>query len=52
MMMSRTADERRDEMLDDLRRFVPGAVSPECMLGYTWTSDPMREARRVIEGAR
>ncbi|KAL3483676.1 hypothetical protein BJX62DRAFT_244664 [Aspergillus germanicus] len=52
MMMSRTADERREEMLDDLRRFVPGAVSPKCMFGYTWKSDPMREARRVVGGAR
>ncbi|KAJ0419056.1 FAD/NAD(P)-binding domain-containing protein [Aspergillus carlsbadensis] len=52
MMMSRTADERRDEMLDELRRFVPGAVSPGCMFAYTWASDPIGEAGRVVEGVR
>jgi salicylate hydroxylase len=51
MIMSRTADERREEMLDEFRRFVPGAVSPECMFGYMWTSDPIGEARRVVEAS-
>ncbi|KAL4980950.1 hypothetical protein BDW66DRAFT_156088 [Aspergillus desertorum] len=48
MMMSRTNDERRGEMLDELRRYVPHAELPHDMFAYTWPSDPIKEAAQLV----
>lgn len=48
MMMSRTNDERRAEMLDDLRRYVPTAELPKDMIAFTWPSDPVKEAAQLV----
>lgn len=48
MMMSRTNDERRAEMLDELRRYVPNAELPGNMFEFTWPSDPVREAAQLV----
>lgn len=48
MMMSKTHDERRAEMLDELRAYVPDGEIPESMFSYTWGSYPAREARRLL----
>ncbi|KAL4900723.1 hypothetical protein BDW74DRAFT_170681 [Aspergillus multicolor] len=51
MMMSRTNDERRAEMLDDLRRYVPDAEVPKDMFSYTWPSEPIKESAQLVEAA-
>ncbi|RDW74559.1 uncharacterized protein DSM5745_07221 [Aspergillus mulundensis] len=51
MMMSRTNDERRAEMLDELRRYVPDAEVPKDMFTYTWPSEPIKEAAQLVEAA-
>ncbi|KAJ5209483.1 hypothetical protein N7449_003862 [Penicillium cf. viridicatum] len=48
MMMSRTNDERRAEMLDELRRYVPNAELPNDMFAFTWPSDPVKEAAQLV----
>ncbi|KAJ6012638.1 hypothetical protein N7522_002993 [Penicillium canescens] len=48
MMMSRTNDERRAEMLDELRRYVPNAELPKDMFSFTWPSDPVKEAAQLV----
>lgn len=48
MMMSRTNEERRAEMLDELRRYVPNAELPKDMFAFTWPSDPMQEAAQLV----
>ncbi|CAG7921648.1 unnamed protein product [Penicillium olsonii] len=48
MMMSRTNDERRGEMMDELRRFVPDAELPKNMFAFTWPSDPVKEAAQLV----
>ncbi|KAI9372362.1 hypothetical protein BJX61DRAFT_507589 [Aspergillus egyptiacus] len=48
MMMSRTSDDRRHEMADELRRFVPDAEIPADMVAFTWPSDPMSDAAEVV----
>ncbi|KAL4993629.1 hypothetical protein BDV10DRAFT_178756 [Aspergillus recurvatus] len=50
MMMSQRPNERRAEMLDELRRYVPGAQVPDDMLTFTWSSDPAGKARSLLEG--
>ncbi|KAL2865894.1 uncharacterized protein BJX67DRAFT_356739 [Aspergillus lucknowensis] len=52
MMMSRVNEERRAEMLDELRRFVPNAELPEDMFAFTWPSDPVKEAEQLAQGAQ
>ncbi|PYI12992.1 FAD/NAD(P)-binding domain-containing protein [Aspergillus japonicus CBS 114.51] len=50
--MSKTHDEKRGEMLDELRQFVPDAEVPKNMFAFTWSSYPAREAERLlVEGA-
>lgn len=49
MMMSRTSDERRGEMLDELRRYVPNAELPKDMFAFTWPSDPVKGAARLVK---
>lgn len=51
MMMSRTNDERRAEMLDELRRYVSDAEVPEDMFAFTWLSDPVKAAARLVASA-
>ncbi|KAK1149697.1 hypothetical protein N8T08_005250 [Aspergillus melleus] len=51
MMMSRTNDERRAEMLDELRRYVPNAELPKDMFAFTWPSDPVTEAAHLVASA-
>ncbi|PLB47652.1 FAD/NAD(P)-binding domain-containing protein [Aspergillus steynii IBT 23096] len=50
MFMSKTHDERRSEMLEELRAYVPDAELPDSMFSYTWASYPAREAL-VLLGA-
>lgn len=58
MFMSRIQDERREDMMDALREFVPDATLPSDMFAYTWASEPLRDAKvelqRLVreEGAR
>lgn len=49
MMMSKTDDERRAEMLDELRKYVPKAEVPSDMFSFTWPSYPGRDAKRLLE---
>ena len=49
MMMSKTHDERRAEMLDELRSYVADAEVPEDMFAFTWPSDPIGEARQLVQ---
>ncbi|KAJ5767762.1 hypothetical protein N7533_000345 [Penicillium manginii] len=48
MMMSRTNDERRAEMLHELHRYVPSAELPKDMFAFAWISDPVREAAQLV----
>ncbi|KAJ5833644.1 hypothetical protein N7474_001955 [Penicillium riverlandense] len=50
MMMSKTHDERRAEMLDELRKYVPNAEVPPDMFSFTWPSCPDQDAKRLLEG--
>ena len=49
MMMSKTHDERRAEMLEELHKYVPNAELPPDMFSFTWSSDPIRDARRLLQ---
>ncbi|RAH64620.1 FAD/NAD(P)-binding domain-containing protein [Aspergillus aculeatinus CBS 121060] len=46
--MSKTHDEKRAEMLDELRQFVPEAEVPQNMFAFAWSSYPAREAERLL----
>ncbi|KAJ6128922.1 hypothetical protein N7471_010139 [Penicillium samsonianum] len=48
MMMSKTHDERRAEMLAELREYVPNAEVPKDMFSFTWPSNPAEDARRLL----
>lgn len=48
MIMSQKPNERRAEMLDELRRYVPDAQIPTDMIAFTWSSDPAAKARRLL----
>lgn len=48
MMMSKTHDERRAEMLDELRKYVPNAELPKDMFSFTWPSNPAQDAQRLL----
>lgn len=52
MMVSRTNDEQRGEMLDELRRYVPDAEVPTDMLAFTWLSDPAKAAAQLVDISR
>lgn len=49
MMMSKLPDNRRAEMLDELRLYVPAAELPKDMISFTWNSYPAREAHRALK---
>lgn len=46
--MSKTHAEKRAEMLDELRQFVPEAEVPQNMFAFAWSSYPAREAERLL----
>ncbi|KAL4747963.1 hypothetical protein BDW72DRAFT_162475 [Aspergillus terricola var. indicus] len=48
MIMSQKPNERRAEMLDELRRYVPDAQIPTDMIAFTWSSDPAAKARDLL----
>lgn len=48
MMMSKTHDERRAEMLAELREYVPNAEVPKDMFSFTWPSNPAEDAKRLL----
>jgi hypothetical protein len=48
MMMSKLPDDRRAEMYDELRSYVPAAEFPKDMFSFTWTSYPAQEAQRAL----
>ncbi|BAE59415.1 unnamed protein product [Aspergillus oryzae RIB40] len=52
MLMSKTHDERRAEMLEELRSYVADAEVPKDMFAFTWPSDPIGEAHRLVQEAR
>lgn len=49
MMMSKLNDERRAEMLAELREYVQEAEVPPDMFSFTWPSRPAEDARRLLE---
>ncbi|KAE8307049.1 FAD/NAD(P)-binding domain-containing protein [Aspergillus transmontanensis] len=51
MMMSKTHDERRAEMLEELRTYVPNAELPPDMFSFTWSSYPVRDTQRLLQVA-
>lgn len=51
MMMSKVQSERRAEMLDTLRCFVPNAEIPGDMVSFLWCSYPAREAEGLLAAA-
>ncbi|RDW57961.1 uncharacterized protein DSM5745_11341 [Aspergillus mulundensis] len=51
MLMSQVPDERRREMLETLRTYVPDAEMPENMIAFTWSSYPARKAEMLLAAA-
>jgi len=51
MILSRMDDERRGEMADELRKYVPDAEVPENMFSFTWNSYPAKEAEVLLQAA-
>lgn len=51
MIMSKTSDDRRGEMLEELRRYVPDAELPKDMVAFSWSSYPAEDARRVLRNS-
>lgn len=51
MMMSKVPHDQREQMLGELRTYVPNAEIPEDMWTYTWPSDPAHEARCLLVSA-
>ncbi|KAE8323316.1 hypothetical protein BDV39DRAFT_208874 [Aspergillus sergii] len=52
MLMSKTHDERRAEMSEELRSYVADAEVPKDMFAFTWLSDPIGEAYRLVQEAQ
>lgn len=52
MLMSKVSDDRRGQMLDELRTYVPDAELPPDMFSYTWSSYPCREAQQLLRAAQ
>ncbi|KAF2993830.1 hypothetical protein E8E13_002324 [Curvularia kusanoi] len=48
MFMSRVADDKRQQVLEDLKRFVPNATCPTDMAQLTWRSDPIKTAKEEL----
>lgn len=51
MILSRMDDERRGEMADELRKYVPDAQVPENMFSFAWNSYPAKEAGVLLQAA-
>ncbi|KAJ5151878.1 hypothetical protein N7492_010173 [Penicillium capsulatum] len=49
MMMSQKETNKRAEMMDKLRMYVPHAELPESMVSFCWSSKPDLEAQRLLE---
>ncbi|KAH6950329.1 3-hydroxybenzoate 6-hydroxylase 1 [Ilyonectria robusta] len=49
MFMSKINDERRGEMMEDLRKFVPDAQLPNSMFEYSWDSYVVRDAQELLK---
>lgn len=52
MMMSKTHDERRAEMLDELRIYVPNAELPKDMFSFTWPSNPAQDSQGLLAASQ
>ncbi|KAJ5689675.1 hypothetical protein N7462_004067 [Penicillium macrosclerotiorum] len=48
MILSKKPNERRAELLDELRTYVPDAEVPDDMFAYAWLSYPKQEAQRLL----
>ncbi|KAF5623600.1 hypothetical protein F25303_11809 [Fusarium sp. NRRL 25303] len=51
MFMSKINDERRGEMMDDLRRFVPDAELPPNIFPYLWNNFVLDDAQKALAAA-
>ncbi|KAI0973196.1 monooxygenase [Xylaria arbuscula] len=51
VFMSRTNDEKRSTMMDELRKYIPDAQLPNNMFEYTWDSYPLRDAKRELDSS-
>lgn len=52
MLMSKVSDDRRGQMLDELRTYVPDAELPPDMFSYAWSSYPGREAQELLQATQ
>ncbi|RBA18184.1 hypothetical protein FPRO05_11200 [Fusarium proliferatum] len=48
MFMSKINDERRGEMMDDLRKFVPDAELPPNIFPYLWNNFVLDDAQKAL----
>ncbi|KAF1936600.1 FAD/NAD(P)-binding domain-containing protein [Clathrospora elynae] len=48
LFMSRVGDQHREEVMSDLKKFIPGAELPDNMWLYAWNSFPVKEAERAL----
>nr|RBR01147.1 hypothetical protein FVER53263_10647 [Fusarium verticillioides] len=51
MFMSKINDERRGEMMDDLRKFVPDAELPPNIFPYLWNNFVLDDANEALAAA-
>ncbi|KAF5671996.1 salicylate 1-monooxygenase [Fusarium heterosporum] len=51
MFMSKINDERRGEMMDDLRKFVPDAELPPNIFPYLWNNNVLDDAQKALVAA-
>ncbi|KAF5962598.1 salicylate 1-monooxygenase [Fusarium bulbicola] len=51
MFMSKINDERRGEMMEDLRKFVPDAELPPNIFPYLWNNFVLEDAQRALATA-
>ncbi|KAF4441170.1 3-hydroxybenzoate 6-hydroxylase 1 [Fusarium acutatum] len=51
MFMSKVNDERRGEMMDDLRKFVPDAELPPNIFPYLWNNFVLDDAQKALAAA-
>jgi salicylate hydroxylase len=48
LFMSRVADNKREEAMDDLHEFLPEAEMPENMFRFAWNSYPAQAAQKAL----
>jgi len=51
MFMSKINDERRGEMMEDLRKFVPDAELPPNIFPYLWNNFVLDDAQKALAAA-